>query len=177
MTPGMLQDHLGWITAQIKAGVPLETITASMMSRAEAGLLQRCALPRYFDRQLVDEVLRAGVPGGESTVLPFQELVKNEAIERVPRTAGVYRVRPRHRARTPGEASAIPALDVTEVARLNHLLAEHVGSRPFKRRKRVPQLLANSRNERVVEFVRPMSGDADAQRQAWLRGMRSHGAG
>ncbi|WP_437723732.1 hypothetical protein [Sorangium sp. So ce861] len=83
------------IIRRLRQGEGLADIARSLIPHEERDALRRAALVRWFDEELWTTTL-GKVPGRED--LPFERLLKNEAIEAVPRKPGVYRVKTRARA-------------------------------------------------------------------------------
>ncbi|WP_438029743.1 hypothetical protein [Sorangium sp. So ce233] len=80
---------------RLARGEGLEDIALSLIPSEELAALRRAALVRWFDEELWTATL-GKVPGRED--LPFERLLKNDAVEAVPRKPGVYRVKTRARA-------------------------------------------------------------------------------
>ena len=96
-----------------------EDLLASLRPKAERSVLRRCALTPTFDRSLFESVLARGdsTPG-------FDAVIDTPEVERVPRRAGVYRVRAAARSELwrswwpdgpPAERGALPD-ELSEVA-------------------------------------------------------------
>ena len=78
---------------RVAAGESLDDLLASVRPAAEAALMLRLALPRVFDRTLIDDVLRPSVEGATADEVPWERLIGRSEIVRLAGTEGWYRLR------------------------------------------------------------------------------------
>lgn len=80
------------LVKRIEQGEDLESISRSLISPAERGLLKCCAIVRTFNEFLVDNYFRRHVP--DSGSIPFSQLIGRAFVHRVPRSDGEYFLQP-----------------------------------------------------------------------------------
>jgi len=79
------------ILALMDQGKSLDEIGRSLLPERQRELLRRCALPRTFDRALVDQVLRLHPPEVSESEASFEQLIgQATAVLEVPGQPGVY---------------------------------------------------------------------------------------
>lgn len=83
----MMTTSIQELIQRLEKGEDPAELLWSRLPAEEQELLQRCALVHSFDRELVSAVLD---PEGR---VPFERLMRNPMVERVPRSEGRYRLR------------------------------------------------------------------------------------
>jgi predicted negative regulator of RcsB-dependent stress response/peptidoglycan hydrolase-like protein with peptidoglycan-binding domain len=85
------------IVERIRAGEDIGSITRSLLGEQERRILQRCAVVRWFDRDLFDTIIRPSMPGDDPSMpgddIPgFDEVVRARDVRPVPGRRGCYRL-------------------------------------------------------------------------------------
>ena len=81
------------LIGRLEQGEDLGQINRSLLPEGERACSNRCAAVRAFDADMVEKVLRPAIPDDEDRRFPFEELIRREVVEPVPRARGMYRLR------------------------------------------------------------------------------------